>query len=208
MIKLLARRYGVLVGVAALSAVTLIHAPEAVAKTVESPNQLNYVLFAPNSDSTSMSGSMDDIRRAQAYRNGKEALLYVRQGGNAYVIRDAATLSQARALFKPQEELGERQGELGRRQGELGKKQAALGAEQARLGALQADARPSEAGRLARQQGELGRRQGELGAQQGELGRQQGALGAEQGRLAQIAHSKLRGLIADAIRRGLAQPVS
>ncbi len=208
MTKHFARKYVALVGLAALLALAIVDAPKAVAKTFESADQLNYVLFAPNSDSTSMSGSMDDIRRARAYRNGKEALLYVRQNGNAYVIRDAALLREARALFKPQEELGERQGELGRRQGELGKKQAALGAEQARLGALQANARPSEAGQLARRQGELGRRQGELGAQQGELGRQQGELGAEQGRLAQIAHGKLRGLIAEAIRRGLAQRVS
>ena len=207
MIKYLAVRKCALAGLAALSALTFVHAPVAVAATIQSADRVNYVLFAADSDSTSMSGSMDDIRRARAVRNGHEALLYVRQGTAAYVIRDPAVLRQAKAIFKPQEELGERQGELGRRQGELGKKQAELGAKQGRLGMLQANARPREAAELGRQQGELGRRQGELGAQQGELGRQQGELGREQARLADIAQGQIRTLIADAIRRGLAQRV-
>ena len=203
-----ALKSGVLAGLAALTTLTLFRPPMAVAGTVQSADHVNYVLFAADSDSTSMSGSMDDLHRAQAHRSAREALLYVRQGAEAYVIRDAATLREARALLKPQEEMGERQGELGRRQGELGKKQGALGAEQGRLGALQANARPSEAAELGRQQGELGRRQGELGKQQGELGRQQGELGKEQARLAKIAREQMRALIADAIRRGLAQRVS
>ena len=195
-------------GLAALSALAMVQAPVAVAGTVQSADRVNYVLFSEDSDSTSMSGSMDDIHRAQAYRNGHEGLLYVRQGSAAYVIRDPATLRQAKAILKPQEDLGARQGELGRRQGELGAKQGELGAEQGRLGALQANARPREAAVLARQQGELGRRQGELGEQQGELGRQQGELGREQARLADIARGQIRVLIDDAIRRGLAQRVN
>jgi bla regulator protein blaR1 len=199
---------GALAALTALSALTVVHAADAVAGTVQSADRVNYVLFAADSDSTSMSGSMDDIRRARAYRNGREALLYVRQGSAAYVIRDPATLRQAKAIFKPQEEMGARQGELGRRQGELGARQGELGREQGRLGALQANARPREAAELARQQGELGRRQGELGAQQGELGRQQGELGREQARLAGMAQGQIRVLVKDAIRRGLAQPVN
>lgn len=196
---------GALAGLTA--ALTMVHAPAAIAGTTQSADRVSYVLFASGSDSTSMSGSMDDIRRARAYRNGSEGLLYARLGSAAYVIRDPATLRQAKAIFKPQEEVGARQGELGRRQGELGKLQGELGAEQGRLGALQANARPREAAELGRQQGELGRRQGELGRRQGELGRQQGELGREQARLANIAQGQIRALIADAIRRGLAQRV-
>jgi hypothetical protein len=200
--------FGAIAGLAALSALTMVVAPVALAGTVHSADRVNYVLFASDSDSTSMSGSTDDIRRARAVRNGQEALLYVRQGNAAYVIRDPATLRQAKAIFEPQEDLGAQQGELGRRQGELGAKQGELGAEQGRLGALQANARPREAAELGRQQGELGRRQGELGKQQGELGRQQGELGREQARLADIAQGQIRALIADALRRGLAQRVN
>jgi hypothetical protein len=179
-----------------------------VAPAFAADNRTNYVLFSPGSESVSMSGSSDDVRRARALRRGNEALLYVREGDVAYVIRDPATLAQARAIFRPQEEVGARQGELGRRQGELGRQQGLLGAEQGRLGALQANSPPRVAAELAIQQGELGRRQGELGRQQGELGRQQGELGREQERLARIAQDKLRALVADAIRRGISQRVN
>lgn len=197
--KLLASGFGALAGLTALSA---------VAATTLPAGHTSYVLFNPDSESVSMSGSSDDVRRARALRIGGEALLYFRDGGEAYVVRDPAVLRQAKAIFKPQEEVGARQGELGRRQGELGKLQGELGAEQGRLGALQANSPPREAAELARKQGELGKRQGELGAQQGELGRQQGDLGREQARLAGIAQQQIKVLLADAVRRGLAQRVS
>ena len=196
------RRIG-LAAVAALSALSMAIAPAAIA--TDSPS---YVLFSPGTDSVSMSGSTDDIRRARQLRSGNEALLYVRQGGSAYVIRDPATLRQARAIFKPQETLGVRQAELGSRQAALGAEQAKLGARQAQLGLRQANATPREATELARQQGELGRQQGELGRRQGELGQQQGALGREQARLGAIARDQFAALLADAMRRGLAKRVN
>ena len=115
MIKLLSLGFGSLAGLAALSALAMVDAIVAVAGPVQSADHVSYVLFASNSDSISMSGSTDDIRRARALRNGDEALLYFRQGSAAYVIRDPATLRQAKAIFKPQEDLGTRQGELGPR---------------------------------------------------------------------------------------------
>ncbi|HEX5258005.1 MAG TPA: hypothetical protein VFW35_04390 [Sphingomicrobium sp.] len=187
---------------AALSAVTMSVPHAAIAA-----DHTSYVLFSPGSDSISMSGSSDDIRRARALRSGTEELLYVRQDGAAYVIRDPATLRAARALFEPQEALGAQQAELGSRQAALGSRQAALGAEQARLGARQADARPSEQAELGRQQEDLGRRQDALGRDQDALGRQQDALGREQDRVARIAEEKLQALVADALRSGLAQRV-
>jgi bla regulator protein BlaR1 len=196
------RRRIALAGLAALSASAL-----SVPQLAAAADHASYILFSPGSESITMSGSTDDLGRARALRRGDEPLLYVREDGAAYIIRDPATLAQARELFRPEEELGLRQGELGRRQGELGRRQGELGAEQGRLGALQANATPREAAELSAQEGELGRRQGELGAQQGELGRQQGELGREQARLAHIAQEKLEVLVADAIRRGLAQRV-
>jgi hypothetical protein len=170
-------------------------------------DRTSYILFAPGSDSISMSGSTDDLRRARALRAGNEAMLYVRQSGQSYVIRDPATLREVRAIFAPQEALGARQAELGARQAELGSRQAQLGSEQARLGSRQADATPRQAAELAEQQGELGRRQGELGEQQSALGEQQSALGREQDRLGRIASDKLEALLADALRRGVARRV-
>jgi hypothetical protein len=172
-----------------------------------SADRVNYVLLTGNDGSAMMSGSTDDIRRARALQSGNAPLLYVRQDGAAYVIRDATMLRRAEAIMEPQRKLGERQGELGDKQGELGRQQGALGAEQGRLGAQMADSTPRQMGELGRQQGELGRQQAALGEQQAALGRAQGALGKMQARLAERAQPQFRALVAEAIRRGLAQRV-
>lgn len=170
-------------------------------------DRASYVLFDAGSSSISMSGSTEDLRRARALRSGSEALLYVRQGDSAYVVRDPATLRRAEAIFEPQQAMGARQAELGSRQAELGSRQAALGAQQARLGARQAGASPARAAELGREQAALGRRQDELGRQQNALGEQQSALGREQSRLGREAEVKFQALLADALRSGVARRV-
>jgi hypothetical protein len=167
-----------------------------------------FVLLSGKDRSTStINGDGTDWSRAKALRRGDEALLYVRQGGARYVIRDAQILARAEAIMKPQQELGARQGALGAQQGELGARQGELGAQQARLGSLMADAGVRRAGDLGAQIGELGRRQAELGARQAELGSRQAELGRQQARLAALARPKFEALVADAIRRGLAQRI-
>src|SRR5256885_1551655 len=94
----------------------MISPPSLAAQAGRSAGGWAYVLFAPGSPSVTMSGSMDDVRRAKAFRSDGEGVLYVRQGGSAYVIRDAATLRRVQALFEPQKALGARQSELGSRQ--------------------------------------------------------------------------------------------
>ena len=200
--------------VIALAVLTAISSPfllfppsAAVARAAESADRTSYVLLPAESRDSFMSGSIDDLRRAQALRARGEGLLYARYDGAAYVIRDPATLRRAQAIFEPQHALGERQAELGSRQAALGRRQAQLGAQQARLGSKQASASPSRADALGRQQDELGRQQDELGRQQDALGRQQDALGREQDRLGRVADEALRALLAEAIRSGVAQRV-
>ena len=175
--------------------------PAFSASATEIGDGIKYVFMEQGTDSSMMSGSIEDMQRARAHRAGKEALLYIRDGRGAYLIRDAGYLRRAEAIFKPQQIVGAQQGELGRRQGELGKRQGELGRKQGELGRQQAEAPP----RLA---AELGRQQGELGRQQGELGRQQGELGKEQARLAHEANAKVRVLLAEAIQHGVAQRVN
>lgn len=198
------------IALAALTALSgsIVPIGPVAAAVAQSADYTAYVLLTPGSQSSMMSGSMEDLSRARALRAGREGLLYVRQGGAAYVIRDAATLRRAEAIFAPQQALGARQSELGSRQAALGSRQAALGAEQARLGARQAGASPSGAEALARQQSELARRQDALGLQQDALGRQQDALGREQDRLARQAQERLRVLIGEAIQRGVAERIN
>ncbi len=194
--------------VAALAGLTMpIHAPAAAAAAAETADRISYVLLAPGSRSVAMSGSTKDLNRARALRTGSEGLLYARQDGMAYVIRDPATIRRARSLFEPQEELGARQAQLGARQATLGARQGRLGAEQARLGVQQAGAAPRRAVELGRQQNAIGRQQNELGRQQNLLGKKQNALGREQSRLARVANQQLRALLAESIRTGVAQRV-
>ena len=177
------------------------------ALAAQSADRMSYVLMSGDGNSSTMNGSTDDLRLAKSLRAGNAPMLYVREGGSAYVIRDAAFLRRADAIMKPQRDLGARQGELGRQQGELGRRQGTLGAEQGRLGRLMADTPPRRMGALGTQMAELGRRQSDLGKQQVALGSRQAALGREQARLAELAKPQFRALVADAIRRGLAQRV-
>ncbi len=197
-----------LVALAAFFAPILLASPQAaVAGVADASDRLSYVLLSQGSRSSTMSGSTEDLRRARSLRNGQEGLLYIRDGGEAYVIRDAATLREAEAIFEPQKAMGARQAELGSRQAALGHRQARLGAEQARIGRLQASASPARAEALGRQQDALGRQQDELGRQQDALGRQQDALGREQDRLGREADARFRSLVAEALQRGVAQRV-
>jgi hypothetical protein len=197
-----------LLAVTALFAPMLLVSSHAAAAAAEEPaDRFSYVLLSPGSRSSTMSGSTEDLRRARSLRNGQEGLLYIRDGGAAYVIRDAATLREAEAIFEPQKAMGARQAELGSRQAALGHRQARLGAEQARIGSRQASASPARAETLGRQQDALGRQQDELGRQQEALGRQQDALGREQDRLAREAEARFRILVAEALQRGVAQRV-
>jgi len=181
--------------------------PALAAHSMEDGNRLSYVLMTGDDHHSMMSGSTGDYNRARALRAGNAPLLYVRQDGAAYVIRDAGTLRRAEAIMAPQQELGRRQGELGRQQGALGAQQGRLGAEQGRLGAQMAMSTPARMRELGAQQGELGQRQGALGAQQAALGQRQAALGREQKRLHDLAQPQFRALLQDAIQRGLAQRV-
>jgi hypothetical protein len=190
---------------AALPGLALPVCAPAAASGAEAAERTAYVLLAAGGESSTMSGTMEDLNRARSLRSGKEALLFVRQGGAAYVVRDPATLRRAEAIFQPQQALGARQAELGSRQAALGRRQADLGREQGRLGSLQAGASPARAAELGRRQSGLGTRQNALGRQQDALGREQSALGREQARLARESEAKLRTLIAEAIRSGAAQ---
>jgi hypothetical protein len=116
---------------------------------------LQYVYFHEDDKSTTMSGSTKDIERARQFRKSGERMLWFRDGGKEYVVRDAALLGQVEKIWRPVSELGAQEGKLGAKEGELGAKQ-----------------------------GDLGRKQGEIGAQQGAIGARQGSLGARQGVIA------------------------
>jgi hypothetical protein len=211
MIRLLFAHRPKLLRLAGLALVTSTASVQATATeigeqaTVRSTGD-SFVLLEGEGRNATMSGSTSDVDEAMRLRSGNEPLLYVRRDGLSYVVRDAATLRQAEALFEPQRKLGGQQRALGSRQRDLGAKQRALGQRQAAL----ARAHLSGGGwsdEARRQQQELGREQRGLGEQQSVLGAEQARLGRQQSELAGQARVAVRALVDDALRRGLAQRV-
>jgi len=213
-----------------------------------------YVLLADGV--AMMNGSTVDLELARTFKQKGKEILFVRRKGEAFIIRDGATLkavrealSASRELGQAQAELGGKQGALGRQQADLGRKQAAMGREQGGLGrklgelAYQQSVLHQEAPRLdllpeterERRRAEL-KKQGEsieqemkaleskmaevatkmnaLSQEQHKLSEKQHALHEEQVKLsaqhqdrAREAEQKVQGLIDEALRKGLGQPM-
>ena len=123
----------------------------------EKTRDLNFVMFFSD-DHTTMSGSTRDIERARRLRKPGEQMLWFREGGREYVVRDPAILQQVQSIWIPLNELGARQAKIGAEQAKLGSRQAEIGAQQAEIGARQA--------RLGAQQGDIGGEQSQLGARE------------------------------------------
>ena len=184
-----------------------------------------YVLCAGDMNVVNGDGDTDFQELRRTY--GRQ-FFWFRHDGRAYVVRDAATIQRLVELYRPQSELGREQGELGRKQGalgrkqgELGRKQGELGREQGRLGIEQArlarfdDDDPSTAARhrelerhereLSLRQADLGREQGVLGREQSKLGEGQSRLGERQSALSRDIEQKLKPMLDEMVRKGVAE---
>ena len=180
-----------------------------------------YVLI--DGDDVTMAGHSDDIRAAQGLQQGGAPVLWVRQKGRQYVVRDAATVQQVKAAHAPVQVLGEQQGKLGEQQGALGERQGELGSKQGELGlkmsamaneqaaaALRGDhARDAADDRrmkaLRDEQEALARQQEVLARQQEPLARQQEALARKQMAATDKMQRDVDRLVNEAIRNGKAQ---
>jgi bla regulator protein blaR1 len=198
--------------------------------------ELNYIYFR-DGEHVSMSAATRDIERARRHRQGNERLLWFRDGGHEFVLRDAALLKQFDVVWKPVEELGEAQGKLGGQQGELGRQMGELGAQQGLLGTRQGTLSVRQAtlsiregsenltdddrAQLARQRRELKnqmralekqmraleRPMKELGERMNALGREMDALGRKMDAASRKAETELRGMLRRAVTSGTAKPV-
>jgi hypothetical protein len=107
--------------------------------------------FIDADGSTHGSGDWHDIERARRARApGSGPAFVFTSRGTAFIVEDAKTVEQVRAILEPQTELGRQQGELGARQGALGQEQGKLGAEQGALGVRQAEISVRQAALAAR----------------------------------------------------------
>jgi beta-lactamase regulating signal transducer with metallopeptidase domain len=190
-----------------------------------------YVLLKDNH--SIMNGSSADLQQARQLDDGNGVLL-LRRAGQAYVVRDADTLSHFQQAFVETTRLGVAQGRLGEQQGRLGERQGEIGARMGdmgeRIGALAAQRAQlaMETGNDAetlRKAAEQARREVEkvraqmdspamreemrqLARQQAELGKQQAELGRQQAAASERARRAAEAMIQKAIREGIARPVS
>lgn len=155
----------------------------------------DYAYILMEGDHTTANAESEDFKAMARLRgDDKSPLLWVRQDKRAYVIRDAATIERAHALWKPMQVLGEQQAALGEQQAALGKKQAALGQQMAGLGSKMADIGRQHADMAVRhvslamddtaaanrERAELDRKAASLDQQQQALDRQQAGLDEQQ----------------------------
>jgi hypothetical protein len=91
-------------------------------------------VFLRNGDKATMHGSSVDLVDAKRLRaNSSEPLIWFKQNGRVYVIRDRGMLDKASAVFIPQHGLSKAQSDLEVRQTILGEQQTALGKTQEAL---------------------------------------------------------------------------
>jgi bla regulator protein blaR1 len=155
-------------------------------------------------DSPIVSGNTEDVEHATGLRskiNGD--FIWFQHDEKSYIIRDQALVNQAKAIFKPEEDLGEKQRALGKQQQALGDQQRALGDKMRDVHVTIPDLTPDmqkleaqmkqlstsggtqqQIGDLQRQMGELMRRMGDsqsqAGEQQRQIGEQMRQLGDQQ----------------------------
>jgi bla regulator protein blaR1 len=128
----------------------------AQSRTPSSERDIRFVYMS--GDTTTMSGSSDDVARARRLRAASEDLLWFAMNGKEYVTRDADVLREMSAIWgavrdvgEEQSQVGARQSEIGARQSEVGSRQASIGAEQANIGARQAEIGARQAALAARE---------------------------------------------------------
>jgi beta-lactamase regulating signal transducer with metallopeptidase domain len=140
-----------------------------------------------------------EIEKARKIANGH--FLWFRRDDKAYIVDDAAIVSQIEAMNKPMDDLqtqmhglGDQMRALGEQQRELGKKMRDVSVptpdltkEMAELNAAVDSLKAKQGGTISQRdlgdlQREIGRIQGELGGLQGKIGAQQGALGGDMGK--------------------------
>jgi beta-lactamase regulating signal transducer with metallopeptidase domain len=154
-------------------------------------------LFRPQQELGRRQGELGEIQGKLGEEQGRLGQQQAQVTVSAqYSSQDIERLKEQ--VEKLRQELQKSDGKLVR-QDDLSDLQATLGDMQARIGALQAQAGDKQA--------KLGEMQAKLGEQQARLGDEQAKLGEQQARLAEEASKKLRVILDEALRKGLAHPV-
>lgn len=148
-----------------------------------------------------MAGTADDAAHVRELANSlSQDSLWFRRGKTAFLVKDPNLLGRAQEVLIEAQLLGNRQAEVGEHQSKIGESQS-------RLAELGHEIQGSEAS-LKQTKAQLRKAQAQLASQQATLGDQEAQLADRQASDWQKAFSKLEGIASDALRRGLAEPVT
>lgn len=102
-------------------------------------------------DSVTIRGTRADVAAVKHLHRSGQPMLWYRTGDQAYLVRDKATIEQAREIYAPVFRLARQQGQLAGQQGRIAGQQAGLAARKAAFAQRQAALAQRQA-RLAQQQ--------------------------------------------------------
>ena len=170
-----------LVELGLIAAVGLTHASGLAAAEPARDGRDHSYAYIANGGSITMSGDDKDVARARSFKQGSGPLLWFREAGQEYIVRDPDTLAQLDAVWRPGRELDAAEAKLDRQHDGLDHKQDQLDARR--------DALESRRDALADRESELADRESEdsvtpatradLAKQRRDLQQQQRALTGE-----------------------------
>jgi hypothetical protein len=184
-------------GTTILRSLLFVAAAASVAIAVE-PGRLDSWIVTRGAHNESMAGSSRDLERVRRLA-GNTPVLWARQDGAEWLVRDGKLVARAQALLAPLDALSEQMKPLGDKQGVLGKQQTAMGKQ---MRELSRDPERNSGAMTA-----LGDKMSALGEKQEAIGRQQEAIGAKMEAVSAQLGPKLSAILDDARAAGLAQPV-
>jgi hypothetical protein len=163
-----------------------------------------YVLSRTGGNS-SMNVSIRDLNALQS--RFSDDFLWFRRSGKEYLISDRAVIDEAERCFDSLRTLRPEQEELARRDRALDREEEALDRENDALADAD-EAEPRDEGRLDERRRDIETRLRALEEQQRELDRKERILDEREEVLEKEAESRLDLVIDDALRRGLARPLT
>jgi hypothetical protein len=192
-----------LIELCVIAALGLAHAASPALADITASKRDHSYAYITNGGSITMSGNVKDVARARTFKQATGPLLWFREAGQEYIVRDPDTLAQLDAVWKPGRELDLAESQLDRQHDGLDRKHDQLDRKR--------DALEARRDRLADRDSELADRESEesrsasaradIAKQRREIQQQRQALEAEIHALEQPM-SELRTQM-DAIQRQL-----
>jgi len=164
-----------------IGALALTHAPSTAAADGASKPRGNSYAYLSDGGSITMSGDSKDIARARSFKQGSGPLLWFREGGQEYIVRDPDTLAQLEAAWKPARALDVEESKLDRQHDGLERQHDQLDSKRDQLESRREalSDRESELAERASEDSVSAATRAEIAKQRRELQRQQQALTGE-----------------------------